>query len=898
MTKPTRAELLDSFEAVCNTMAYAHIHGVIHRDLKPANVMLGKYGETFVVDWGLAKIREAAVADEAPAEELTAMTVPGEDSGGEELTAAGKAMGTYQYIPPEQAHGDYASLNERADVFALGAMLCKILTGQPPYAGKQERVIQMARNADLTACFARLDGSGADPELIALAKRCLEKSATDRPGNAKAVLDAVRANKATVEARGRKERERRATAEANAALQGELRVAAEGKAAEERRRRRVTVALALSIVAFLIVGGGGLWAWQEQRALRQVERNVQAKQNRDNAETTLEHLNELHKRFLWDVAETQLTDSERRLLGSEDDANLRERVMLANKNTAFIKQLDEIRLAKSVIVDGKLNKAGAPSKYRAAFEGNGFDVLNGDRAELAAKLNSSQVKEYLLAALDDWALTDGWPKTKETEGIMALTVTVTGQSWRDRLTAALGNGARLAELYDAIPVNERTPAIIEMVGFHLHNHGQDGIRRIEEALPRYPGDFWLHFRLGLMGGPARVDARIGALRAARAIRPDIKVVLQALGDLHFVKKEYDAAMAAYKEAIDIDPMDAKAHCSLGNVFHAKKEYDAAVAEYNKAISLDLQFALPHIGLGNTFYSKKQYDAALAQYKAAVRIDPNTTESHHNLGKVYHAKKVYDAAVAEYVQAIQFNSGNAIVYRDLGVVYQDLGRFDESVASLRKADGLSPNNPEIQNWLKASQEYLTLDQRLAAIRDKTDNPETPSEAVHFADLASRGFKKEYALAFRLYTEAFTVEPTLVEANRYKAACAATQFAAGNDVRSKPGMEEWHYLQKQARAWLEADLAALRQLAERQLRRQRLALGVKDELGNSGLETADLDRHFPLQQFREKLTHWLEDSNLDPVREAEGLKAMPDDERKAWRSFWAQVQMLQKLIAPKE
>src|SRR5262249_10225186 len=156
----------------------------------------------------------------------------------------------------------------------------------------------------------------------------------------------------------------------------ERRVAAEARAIEERRRRRVTAALAVSMVTVLIVGGGGGWAWQVERGVGQGEKNVQARENRENGETSRARPDEVYKRFLWTEAET-LLDRTESLVGPEGDADLRERIAEAKRNTAFIKRLDAIRLEKSLIVDGKLNEAGAPAKYRAAFEENGFDVLNG-----------------------------------------------------------------------------------------------------------------------------------------------------------------------------------------------------------------------------------------------------------------------------------------------------------------------------------------------------------------------------------------------------------------------------------------------------------------------------------------------------------------------------------------
>ena len=103
-------------------------------------------------------------------------------------------LGTLAYMPPEQANGDVGLVDRRADVFGLGAILCEILTGKPPYVGRSyEEVRRKAANGDLADAHARLEGCGADAELVALARPCLSPEVVDRPKDAQTVASGLTA---------------------------------------------------------------------------------------------------------------------------------------------------------------------------------------------------------------------------------------------------------------------------------------------------------------------------------------------------------------------------------------------------------------------------------------------------------------------------------------------------------------------------------------------------------------------------------------------------------------------------------------------------------------------------------------------------------------------------------
>lgn len=152
-TSSTR-ERLRKFQAVCDAVAFAHAHGVIHRDLKPQNIMIGSFGEVLVLDWGVAKI----LRDDrnAVSSEADTLMLPGPDQPKPNPmtdTSQGTIIGTRQYMSPEQARGEVDRLDERSDIYSLGAVFYFLLTDQAPNDDKPRAVNQKVTKPAEAVCL-------------------------------------------------------------------------------------------------------------------------------------------------------------------------------------------------------------------------------------------------------------------------------------------------------------------------------------------------------------------------------------------------------------------------------------------------------------------------------------------------------------------------------------------------------------------------------------------------------------------------------------------------------------------------------------------------------------------------------------------------------------------------
>jgi serine/threonine-protein kinase len=181
-----RRRLLGRFLDVCNAVSYAHSRGVLHRDLKPGNIMLGKYGETLLVDWGLAK----SVHRTEPASDITERTLAPGSGSDLQPTAIGARVGTPAYMSPEQAAGRLDQLGPASDIYSLGATLYFVMTGRPPF--QESDLVQLLRKVEHGEFLPPSHvNPRVDPALDAICMKAMALDPSDRYPTVRALVEEI-----------------------------------------------------------------------------------------------------------------------------------------------------------------------------------------------------------------------------------------------------------------------------------------------------------------------------------------------------------------------------------------------------------------------------------------------------------------------------------------------------------------------------------------------------------------------------------------------------------------------------------------------------------------------------------------------------------------------------------
>jgi serine/threonine-protein kinase len=719
--------LLGIFEQVGQTMAYAHARGVIHRDLKPTNIMVGSFGEVQVMDWGLAKILPKdgpkQDVDARPANETIVATVG--RKGESDPTQFGSAMGTPAYMAPEQALGETDAIDRRADVFALGSILCEILTGAPAFSGgSPQEIVRLARRGDTAPALARLAHCGADDELLALARDCLAFEAGERPADAGVVAGRMTAYLAGVQERLRTAELCRVEAQARAGEEAKRRVLAErlaeeerGRAEEatrraalERQRRKLQLGLAASLLALTAAAGLGTTYYVQQRQARAAADEQVLGRASTLRDLAREHADDPAG---WRVALAAIDQADRAI---GDDGPARGRIAAlraevqegagaAERDRQLLDRLVDIRSTEADDQGGWTTDTA----YADAFRQAGLDIAALPTEEAARRIRArpQRVATALAIAVDDWAAVrrDRKKDAAGASALSALAVAADPDPWRLGLRRALdlpGPAARLEALRrmagDA-PSDTMGPISLDLLGRALKDAGDPtGAEAVlRQAQRLHPDDVWINYDLArALEKLARRDEAIRYYTAARSLRRE---TAHELAHLLEAKGEQAEGVAILEDLRRQRPDSGRHLGCLGRALkgqgrsdEAKAVLTAAEAANQAAVRLRPDDASAHFSLGFALYMQEKLDEAVAQYRTAVRIQPETAEFHDTLCEVLGRQGKLDDAIAEHRAAIRIQPEFANAYNTLGdilfTVRQDYGA---AAAEFGKATRFQPDN---------------------------------------------------------------------------------------------------------------------------------------------------------------------------------------------------------------
>jgi len=180
------------------------------------------------------------------------------------------------------------------------------------------------------------------------------------------------------------------------------------------------------------------------------------------------------------------------------------------------------------------------------------------------------------------------------------------------------------------------------------------------------------------------DAALADYRQAIQLNPALAQIYYNRGNIYKTLQQYDAALSDYGQAIKLDPTLAQAYHNRGTIYENLQRYDEALADYGQAINLDSKYPDAYSNRGNTYKALQQYDAALVDFDKAIKLAPHFAEAYNNRGVTYEALREYDAALADYRQAIALNPELVTAHLNLGALLGNQGQLREALPHFEKA----------------------------------------------------------------------------------------------------------------------------------------------------------------------------------------------------------------------
>jgi len=654
-------ERLLLFIKVCQAIQHAHQKGIIHRDIKPSNILItinDGVAVPKVIDFGIAKATNQ--------QRLTDKTV---------FTAFDRFIGTPAYMSPEQVAMTSVDVDTRSDIYSLGVLLYELLTGRTPFDPKQlwkigldevRRTIweqEPLRPSNLLSTLAESERTTTSRRRRTEPARLIHLLQRDLDWIVMKALDKDR-NRRYETANG-------LAIDLQRHLNGEPVVARPPSTLYQlnkfaRRHRSMVATAGVLLLALLLVLGSVGWIVRDQ-ALRRIAVEQQVSRSLEDAE---EFLREDR------LSEALATVQQARVLfaaSSQVETATRADLKQLQTDLEMALRLESIGLKHAGVREECyecFDPDAANAEYHEAFRDYGIDLLT-EGTHAAERIKRSRVASYMVAAIDDWALSLQEHGVAEFTNLLGLARLADSDRWRGQVRDAFAL-ARLGDLEALaldLSITNKPPSSVRLLATALRsvNRTPVALAVLRQCLVDHPEDYWSNLRVA-------VFLYREAFAGANDNKPD--------------STRLDEALGYCRAALALRPQSAEVHGLLGGLLSSQGKLREAEVELRKAIHLRPDYHRAYHVLGTVLIRQGKLAESEAILREACRQRPNEAIVHNDLGLALRRMGRQEEAAVEYFEAIRLRPEYAEAHADLGIVLSAQGKLDEAEDVLRQATRLT------------------------------------------------------------------------------------------------------------------------------------------------------------------------------------------------------------------